>query len=179
LEKTSSVLIQNEKAGFVHSDSLVVDEQNKKEFLTSDLKKVHVTNHNNNSLNGKTEILNNFFVENPIMNVSSVLFRKDKYFEAGGADATMKYCGDWLLYIKILLISDLAYVPLPLNVFRLHSRSTYHNYYKSNIYLAEKVRIYRLILDNLNIPFGKYILMVYKILKGVILRIIYTFGFLN
>ena len=61
--------------------------------------------------------------QNRIVNASAVVFRKDAYDRAGGAEEAMRLCGDWLTYVKILAISDFAYVASPYNYYRTHSRS--------------------------------------------------------
>ena len=59
--------------------------------------------------------------ENYIINASAVVFRKDVYVGAGYAEETMRLCGDWLTYAKMLAISDLVYSASPYNYFRTHS----------------------------------------------------------
>ena len=94
------------------SNSKVIDEQNRTEYLVSDLRKtLHESKWSQDYLNnGINEISEYLYLSNTINNVSGVLFRKSKYIEAGYADHSMKYCGDWYLYIRILLISDIAYI---------------------------------------------------------------------
>lgn len=60
---------------------------------------------------------------NTIPNASATLFKKEVYTGIGGTDVNIKYCSDWLTWIKILLNSDVAYVATPLNFFRYHKKS--------------------------------------------------------
>jgi len=65
--------------------------------------------------------------KNTLPNASAVLFKKNIYLQVGGADETVKNCSDWLLWIKMLLISDVAFVAKPLNYFRYHAGSVIAN----------------------------------------------------
>lgn len=57
---------------------------------------------------------------NTISNASAVLLRRDLFFESGMFDASLKLAADWLLWAKMLSVSDVAYVSEPLNYFRSH-----------------------------------------------------------
>ena len=150
LERTITLLKKYPDAGLVFSDSRIIREQKGTEYLASD-RRAAFSNHKLEQLfnNGcdKRKSMNIFF-ENPIVNVSSVLFRKSTYLEAGGAYTSMRFCGDWLIYFKIFLISDIRYIPEPLNVFRLHSDSSYKFHHRSNIFLKEKMKIFSFIVKN-------------------------------
>jgi len=69
---------------------------------------------------GRDEILNYLLRKNTIPNASAVLIRKSSYEKAGGAITELRLCGDWLMWIKMLLLGDLVYVSEPLNYFRCH-----------------------------------------------------------
>jgi glycosyltransferase involved in cell wall biosynthesis len=58
--------------------------------------------------------------ENTIPNASGVLFRREIYLAAGGANERMKLAGDWLMWAKLCSRSDVAYVARALNYFRMH-----------------------------------------------------------
>lgn len=83
-----------------------------------------------------------------IPNASAVLFRKSVYQAAGGADEDMHGCGDWLLWTKMLLRSDVAFVPDTLNFFRKHQASTSQIAFKQGVLLKENYRIVRHIVQN-------------------------------
>ena len=72
---------------------------------------------------GKGEILGYLLDRNSIPNASGVLFRRAIYERSGGASTDLRLCGDWLMWIKMLLISDLAYVAEPMNYFRCHDQN--------------------------------------------------------
>lgn len=60
---------------------------------------------------------------NRIPNASGALFRRDVYERVGGADETMRLCGDWKLWAAMILEGDIAYTADALNYFRYHKRS--------------------------------------------------------
>ena len=72
---------------------------------------------------GRDEIMNYLIRKNTIPNASAVLFKKKSYVQAGGASAELRLCGDWLMWIKMLMLGDLVYVSEPLNYFRCHSEN--------------------------------------------------------
>lgn len=162
LEKTTSIMLNNPNTGLVYTDSNVIDEQTNTGYFISGkqaslFKSSKWLNHYFNS--GKDEISDHLFLENSIYNVSSVLFRKSKYKEACGAGISMKFCGDWLLYIRILLISDIAYIALPLNTFRIHPGSSVNNYFRSNDYLRELFIVYSFVVKNISLsPLKKFMI---------------------
>jgi len=68
---------------------------------------------------GRDECREYLTIENTIPNASAVLFRKKLYLESGGADERYRFCGDWDMWTKILLLSDIAFIAEPLNYFRV------------------------------------------------------------
>ena len=72
---------------------------------------------------GPEEAATYLLLDNTIPNASAVVFRRQVYLDAGGANERMRLAGDWLMWAKILARSDVAYVAQPLNYFRMHSAS--------------------------------------------------------
>jgi glycosyltransferase involved in cell wall biosynthesis len=70
---------------------------------------------------GKAECKEYLLYGNTIPNFSAVLFRRSVFERAGFAEEDMRLCGDWLSWIKMLMISDVAFVAKPLNFYRWHS----------------------------------------------------------
>ena len=177
LEKTVNVLNQHQNTGLVFSDSIIINEEKGKEYLASERRAMfsneRLTKMFNNSNDNRKSI--SVFFENPIVNVSSVLFRKSAYVEAGGADILMRFCGDWLLYIKIFLLSYIRYIPVPLNNFRLHSESSYQSHYRSNIFLKEKMKILYFIFRKSQIGVLTIFLYLKNLFKVLILRLLFLF----
>lgn len=72
---------------------------------------------------GREECRNYFTRINPVPNASAVLFRKCVYESVGGADETLRLCGDWKLWAAMALTGEVAYLGQPLNYFRFHGAS--------------------------------------------------------
>lgn len=71
--------------------------------------------------------------KNVIPNASGVVFRKaaiknDSYLSI---DPEFRYCGDWILYFKLIANSKIAYTAASLNYFRYHNSSVIANALKS------------------------------------------------
>ena len=171
LEKALVILNKNKNIGLVYCNSKVIDEQKESEYLTSDLKKkLHKSKWSNDYINiGLNEMSEYLYIRNTINNVSGVLFRKSKYVEAGFADLSMKYCGDWFLYIRMMLISDIAYLSSPLNAFRLHSNSSSNEYFTKGTYLLEVLRVYLYVDSKISLTLKKRFAMG-RILLEIIAR---------
>lgn len=74
-------------------------------------------------MQGKDYVEKFLLYRNTIPNASAVLFKKKYYQFVGGADEKVLKCSDWMTWIKILLISDIAYIPRHLNNYRYHDNS--------------------------------------------------------
>lgn len=60
---------------------------------------------------------------NTIPNASAVVFRRAAIQAIAGPVTTLKLCGDWLTYCKLLLQFDIARIPDALNFFRTHANN--------------------------------------------------------
>jgi hypothetical protein len=76
--------------------------------------------HNSFVADGLEECRRYVFVKNTVPNASAVLFRRASYLAAGGAPEDMRLCGDWLLWARIMLRGQLAFIAAPHNRFRQH-----------------------------------------------------------
>ncbi|QHT69597.1 glycosyltransferase family 2 protein [Rhodocytophaga rosea] len=94
---------------------------------------------------GPEECSKYLILHNMIFNASAVVFRKAMYLKAGPADSSLKLTGDWLQWVKILLISDVVYVAQPLNYFRKHTQTTRHVSYMDLKELAEFYQVLQFI----------------------------------
>jgi glycosyltransferase involved in cell wall biosynthesis len=72
---------------------------------------------------GIDELREYFILHNVVPNASGALIRKDAYLAAGGANPWYRLNGDWAFYTRLLEHGDIAYVPLPLNRFRVHAKT--------------------------------------------------------
>ena len=128
LERLVPFLDAHPSAGLVYCQSWVVDAEDRivesYDYYTEDLDPARWKQNFFN--NGKDECNNYLFFKNTIPNASAVLFRKSVYEEAGYADEWVRYCGDWLLWVKMLMISDVVFVAHPLNYYRWHESALSH-----------------------------------------------------
>jgi glycosyltransferase involved in cell wall biosynthesis len=91
---------------------------------------------------GPEEIRSHLSVQSSIPNASGVLVKRDLFLAAGGAPTHMKLCGDWLVWLKVLSTSKLAYHAEPLNFFRApHAKSQRQTYQKQSARIREWVEV--------------------------------------
>jgi glycosyltransferase involved in cell wall biosynthesis len=70
---------------------------------------------------GRTEIARFLTVKNTIPNASAVLMRRSVLQQVLPIDTSFRLCGDWLHWIRMLAVSDVAFVAEPLNFWRQRS----------------------------------------------------------
>jgi glycosyltransferase involved in cell wall biosynthesis len=118
-------MLSNEQLGIAYCQSLSVDRHSEIignwSSYTEDLSDTQFNS--DFYMDGKDYIRNFLVHKNAIPNASAVVFRKKYYEQAGGAETGIKYCGDWITWLKILTISDIYYQARPLNYFRQHENS--------------------------------------------------------
>jgi len=102
--------------------------------------------------NGKDECSRYLIFKCILPNASAALIRKSVYEKVGGVDERMRVAGDWMLWAKMLLISDISFVAEPLNYYRKHSKSVTSNCHKRGLLLAEYCQVIQYILQNVQIP---------------------------
>ena len=73
---------------------------------------------------GKDEIRNYLINKNTIPNASAVITRRSVLTKLLPVDTSLKLCGDWMHWGKVLLQTNLAYVAEPLNHWRLGSSNS-------------------------------------------------------
>jgi len=126
LERLVAVMEGNPSVGLAYCDSWTVDEH---EAVLGTWgaeygRTVHPTRWQNDyAAKGERECVSCLLSRCTIPNASAALFRREAYQRAAGAEEGLRLCGDWLTYVKILLLSDVAYLAEPLNYFRYHSQS--------------------------------------------------------
>lgn len=104
----------------------------------------------NFTLDGKEYIEKFLYFKNTIPNASSVIFRKEAFIEVGKTDIDVKYCADWLLWLKLLTIGKLVFCMENLNYFRDHTQSVIASsnrekelfVYKHDIFLRKKFLLF-------------------------------------
>jgi glycosyltransferase involved in cell wall biosynthesis len=124
LEETVTQMKSYPSAGIVYTQSLEVDEISGTEYICfHDSPRFKLAFLQSYFAEGRREISTKLVYENTIPNASGVLFRKSVYEQVNGADESMKLCGDWFIWAKMLLVSDLYFIKEPLNYFRLTANS--------------------------------------------------------
>jgi glycosyltransferase involved in cell wall biosynthesis len=167
LEKCVALMRMHVNAGIVYCNSRVINEVDSIQYLVSEKEAAEgnrrwMSDYYNTGLN---EVVEHMYLRNTIYNVSSVLFRRSKLPGTFDEESSMKFCGDWLMYLRILLDSDIAYTAEPLSTFRIHSDSSFKKYYKGSRYLKEVISVYQLAIKHLEFNPVKYLRMSYFLLR--------------
>ncbi|MBR5408493.1 glycosyltransferase [Candidatus Saccharibacteria bacterium] len=91
---------------------------------------------------GKDEIINYLSGTNPIMNVSSVVWKNIKQLNSIFEEAKeYKVAGDWYIYSRVLEYGDIAYSAKPLNYYRKHDKGSASTVVKLNVEYGEVVKV--------------------------------------
>lgn len=152
LEEMVARFDKNPALGIVYCDSFYMNEQSEKIKCTHVWKneRFSTTRWNNDFENSGINEVNSYLIfHNVIDNASSALFKKEMLHKAGLADESFRYAGDMYLYMKVLLLSDVAYVAKPLNYFREHAVNTSKESFVNGLRPLEGVLSFsKLIFDN-------------------------------
>jgi len=148
LEKAVKKMNEYPSVGIVFSQSIEVEVESGKSYssFTGHERFSNAFGHSYFNI-GRQEISGKLVYENTIPNASAVLFRKEVYFKTGGVTETMKLCGDWFLWVKMLLISDIYFIGESLNKFRLTPISARLNYSKLDTF-RERMEILNFLNKN-------------------------------
>lgn len=143
LDTLVAVLDENPEVGLAYCQSVVVNESEDqlgtREVCDTDLDPSLWLN--DFVINGRQFVEEYLLFENVIPNASAVLIRKETWDNVGDADDAMKLAGDWLQWVKILGISDVAFVAQPLNYYRTHSNTVRTLSTRSMGQFIEKYRV--------------------------------------
>ena len=136
LEISVESLKEYEKAGILNVRSQIIDANGKHVKFQNKLKS---TNENSTitHFEGKVFAQNHMLKGNTIINVSACLIRKKYLHNIDFSTINLKLNGDWLIYIYILLESDILLCNKVLNKFRTHSNSVRSNINKTGNSLSE------------------------------------------
>jgi glycosyltransferase involved in cell wall biosynthesis len=103
---------------------------------------------NDFNTDGRDECRNYFVYLNPVFNASSVLFRKGIYERVGGADETLRFCGDWKLWAAMALKGRVAHIRESLNYYRVHTVSVTQESKQEGLAVAECLHVIRWVLGH-------------------------------
>lgn len=154
LDRLIAPLEDNDEVGIAYCQSHVVDEQGD---IIDNMKRwtdeLSLQKWENDYMNdGKDECRYYLAYKATIPNASAVVFKKEYYEAAGMADESFTACGDWFMWIKVLLQCDVYFVSDSLNYFRRHNQSTrvYKEHDKVLINVAEQYRVLGLLLKSID-----------------------------
>jgi len=115
---------------------------------------------------GSTECRNYMVRCNTVPNASAVVFRKAAWQRVGGADETLRLCGDWRLWAAMALEGRIMYVSEPLNYYRAHDASVRSKSKLTGLDVAEALQVIRWILDRVT-PQEAVLRKTYKTFAGL------------
>jgi glycosyltransferase involved in cell wall biosynthesis len=123
LEKLVPILENNPNVGISYGQSRMVDQNGMEvmDTLARILEPLDPQRWNSSFVASGIEECRRYLLWlNTIPNASAVLFRKQTFLDAGKADSSFKLTGDWFMWVKMLLISDLGFHSGFVNSFRQH-----------------------------------------------------------
>ncbi|MFW5886124.1 MAG: glycosyltransferase [Bacteroidota bacterium] len=97
---------------------------------------------------GTRELVDYLFYRNSFPNVSAILFKADHLKASMQGIDQFQYCGDWMLYSKMLFLGKVSYIAESLNNFRRHSVSTTRKNIGNISYLKEILAVKKLQIQN-------------------------------
>jgi glycosyltransferase involved in cell wall biosynthesis len=145
LERLVPVLEGELEVAFVYCRSWRVDENDRRDgfgdYYLADLGLERWSR--DYRANGQDECRNYFVHRNIVGNASAVLFRRAVYERVGGADESLRMCGDWKVWASMALTGRVAYLGEPLNFFRAHGESIWGRGRKQGLAAEETLRVAR------------------------------------
>lgn len=152
LEELTAKFNQNPNLGIVYCDSYYMNEHGEKLQCTHLWKneRFNTNRWDNDYENNGIKEVNDYLLFHAIIdNASSAVFKRESMVNAGMADESFKYAGDLYFYMKILMLSDIAYISKPLNYFRDHSNNTSKQAFINGLRPLEELLAYtKIILGN-------------------------------
>jgi len=103
---------------------------------------------------GKVFIEQKMLTSNPIWNASMMLFRKSLLSHVENSEyRQMKYSGDWLLYVQLLVNTNVIEIKQTLNHYRIHAANVSNQAKLSGKYYTEGFRVFTYIstIEGINI----------------------------
>lgn len=163
--------LEKQSIGLVFSGSLIIDEKGKKKGVWP-FSNRNITDEmfsENKEFSGIHFIEKALIYENVIANASSAIFKRSILEKVGGIHTSLSTNFDWLLWLKMATVADVAYVHEPLNYFRRHSESVIAglNIYKGQ-YTEKFDMAMRILYHNFLKEFGVKNSLISKINNGFI-----------
>lgn len=101
---------------------------------------------------GREECAQYLAVANTIPSASAVVFRREIMTLVGGAPAHMRLAGDWMTWLRMLLVSDVAFVAAPLNRHRSHAGTVRAAHADDACAWRERLAVWRVAHAALDLP---------------------------
>jgi glycosyltransferase involved in cell wall biosynthesis len=101
---------------------------------------------------GTDEVARYLVRRNTIPNASAVLVRKDLLLDASREAEWMRLCGDWWIWSRVLMQTDVAFVAEPLNYFRSHMCSVRGSLKSGAVYYSEMLSVIAHICSQAAVP---------------------------
>jgi glycosyltransferase involved in cell wall biosynthesis len=99
---------------------------------------------------GEEECRRYWVLANLVRNASSAVFRKAVYEQIGGADESLRLCGDWKLWASMALYGRVCYASDPLNYYRFHPGSAWGKSADAALEIAEVLHVVRYLMDKVH-----------------------------
>jgi glycosyltransferase involved in cell wall biosynthesis len=151
-EKLVEKLDNNPTVGIAFSQSWEIDSQGQRLRVmtqcTDDISKEHWQQ---DYVNPGQDECRYLMIKNTIPNASGVMLRRQIFETAGKFDEKLRLVADWMLWAKMLLISDVAYVAEPLNYFRRHKKTVRSGHQAFGLHILEEVQVVAFIAENVPI----------------------------
>ncbi|MBN1197438.1 MAG: glycosyltransferase family 2 protein [Candidatus Aminicenantes bacterium] len=153
LEHLVSILESDPRLGLVYCQSRVVDE-NGTEIANAPpfLERLWPGRWQRSFRNsGRDEVACYLVHRCTIPNASAVLFRRRAFLDAGAADESMRLCGDWMTYVRLLLRWDLCFSARALNATRCHSQTVRSTMSGNPREIEERYRVLETVLNGVDV----------------------------
>jgi glycosyltransferase involved in cell wall biosynthesis len=109
------------------------------------------------SADGREECRNYLIFGNTFLNASSVVFRREVYWQVGGADESFGFSGDWKTWAAMALTGGtLVHVGQPLNYCRFHDATVTARTKRLGVGTAESLRVARWIQQRVTLERSVY-----------------------
>ncbi|MFO0959088.1 MAG: glycosyltransferase [Isosphaeraceae bacterium] len=141
--------------GLAYCGSRVIDGDGRPQGLTHDAlgEIFDVARWSSDYVNsGRDECEHYLFRWNTIPNASAVLLRRAIIDRIGWAPTQFRLTGDWWMYARVLLASDVAYVARPMNLYRKHLGTVRQRSEADDTQLRESYRVQAMIARSLSLP---------------------------
>jgi glycosyltransferase involved in cell wall biosynthesis len=149
VERLIGLLLGQSKAVFAYCRSVeIISEDQKHDFADAYLSSFDPNRWTKDfHVDGREECQTWFVQTNPVPNASAVLFRKRIYERVGGADESLRLCGDWKLWAAMAMEGSVAYLGEALNYHRWHDASMRSEATRLGLNVSEALGVIRWILD--------------------------------